>query len=309
MNNNTKGWVFLGHVILVLAALALSGEVSAQPSASTPESTAARPGDRKLVRLPDGRRVSALKTVSDDEVFRSEGFEPPPHTAAPVKDGFRAIKLEDLNPPPMAQATTDAGAILSDTVLAGLLALIPAFLVLVIIRGRQPASRARTWAGVGMALGVWNFFVPVVSSLMLSLPLGPAVTKGGIGMLLWGAIFSVVGYLWGRHLDARRTLAAGGLATASPVAPPVLHSATVSPVSQSPAPSHQSPTPNPPAPCSETPFADPYQQAGEELLSGRMAPSAWARALVEGGGIEGPVKAAYVKLRVADLEQVAVQAG
>ena len=48
--------------------------------------------------------------------------------------------------------------------------------------------------------------------------------------------------------------------------------------------------------------ADPYQQAGEEVLSGKVDAAIWARALVEGGGIEGAVKAAYVKLRVAQLE-------
>lgn len=53
--------------------------------------------------------------------------------------------------------------------------------------------------------------------------------------------------------------------------------------------------------------ADPYQQAGEELISGRVDPSTWARAIVDGGGVEGPTKAAYVKLRVADLERVAAE--
>ncbi len=54
--------------------------------------------------------------------------------------------------------------------------------------------------------------------------------------------------------------------------------------------------------------ADPYQQAGEELMSGHVDPSTWARAIVDGGGVEGPTKAAYVKLRVADLERLGAEA-
>jgi uncharacterized membrane protein YhaH (DUF805 family) len=63
-----------------------------------------------------------------------------------------------------------------------------------------------------------------------------------------------------------------------------------------------------PSPSKEATAVDPYQQAGEELISGRLDPSVWARALVEGGGVEGPTKAAYVKLRVADLERAAAKA-
>jgi uncharacterized membrane protein YhaH (DUF805 family) len=63
-----------------------------------------------------------------------------------------------------------------------------------------------------------------------------------------------------------------------------------------------------PSPSMETAAVDPYKQAGEELLGGRMDPSVWARALVESGGVEGPMKAAYVKLRVADLERAAAEA-
>jgi len=70
-------------------------------------------------------------------------------------------------------------------------------------------------------------------------------------------------------------------------------------------------TANPVAPSAqsgEPDATDPYQQAGEELMSGRMDPAVWARAVVAGGGVEGPTKAAYVKQRVAGLELAAAKA-
>jgi hypothetical protein len=76
-------------------------------------------------------------------------------------------------------------------------------------------------------------------------------------------------------------------------------------------------TPNTNAPTANTPMPstaaytpspiDPYQQAGQELLSGNLDPAIWARSLVEGAGNDGAVKAAYVKLRVAQLN-AAIQA-
>ena len=48
-------------------------------------------------------------------------------------------------------------------------------------------------------------------------------------------------------------------------------------------------------------YSDPYQQAGEELLNGTLNPAIWARSLVEGAGNDSVAKAAYVKLRVAQL--------
>ena len=54
-------------------------------------------------------------------------------------------------------------------------------------------------------------------------------------------------------------------------------------------------------------LTDPYQQAGEEVLSGNVDPAIWARSLVEGAGNESAVKAAYVKLRLAQLN-AAIQA-
>lgn len=47
---------------------------------------------------------------------------------------------------------------------------------------------------------------------------------------------------------------------------------------------------------------EPYAIAGEEVLSGKVDAALWARALVQGGGSDGPVRAAYVAARVAQLE-------
>jgi uncharacterized membrane protein YhaH (DUF805 family) len=47
---------------------------------------------------------------------------------------------------------------------------------------------------------------------------------------------------------------------------------------------------------------DPYELAGQEILTGKLDASAWARALVEGNGVDGAVRAAYVKLRVGALQ-------
>ena len=46
---------------------------------------------------------------------------------------------------------------------------------------------------------------------------------------------------------------------------------------------------------------DPYAAAAAEVRSKNMHAAIWARAMVEGGGVEGPVQAAYIKLRVAQL--------
>lgn len=51
------------------------------------------------------------------------------------------------------------------------------------------------------------------------------------------------------------------------------------------------------------PTLDPYVVAGEEVLSGNVDAGLWARALVQGGGNDGPVRAAYVAARVAELGQ------
>ncbi len=53
--------------------------------------------------------------------------------------------------------------------------------------------------------------------------------------------------------------------------------------------------------------SDPYQQSGKEVLSGNVDPAIWARSLVEGEGNESAVKAAYVKLRVAQLNAEAAR--
>jgi uncharacterized membrane protein YhaH (DUF805 family) len=47
---------------------------------------------------------------------------------------------------------------------------------------------------------------------------------------------------------------------------------------------------------------DPYKLAGQEILTGKLDASAWARALVEGNGVDGAVRAAYVKLRVGAIQ-------
>jgi hypothetical protein len=60
-------------------------------------------------------------------------------------------------------------------------------------------------------------------------------------------------------------------------------------------------TPAPSTPAYIPSNTDPYQQAGQEILSGNVDPAIWARSLVEGAGNESAVKAAYVKLRVAQL--------
>jgi hypothetical protein len=82
-------------------------------------------------------------------------------------------------------------------------------------------------------------------------------------------------------------------------------SAPYRPTDTSPSVIHVTPTPSTAA---YTPsHTDPYQQAGEEVLSGNVDPAIWARSLVEGAGNESAVKAAYVKLRVAQLN-AAIQA-
>lgn len=50
------------------------------------------------------------------------------------------------------------------------------------------------------------------------------------------------------------------------------------------------------------PRRDPYEVAGQEVVSGKVKPSVWARALVEGGNDDLSVKAHYVRLRVSELE-------
>ena len=75
-------------------------------------------------------------------------------------------------------------------------------------------------------------------------------------------------------------------------------------VTPTPTPATSTPTASTPTPSTSayTPsHTDPYQQAGEEVLSGNVDAAIWARSLLEGAGNDGAVKAAYVKLRVAQL--------
>ena len=91
------------------------------------------------------------------------------------------------------------------------------------------------------------------------------------------------------------------------------HNVPYRPTDTSPSVIHMTPTPATNTPTASTPTpstaaytpsrTDPYQQAGEEVLSGKVDPAIWARSLVEGTGNDGAVKAAYVKLRVAQLNK------
>lgn len=47
-----------------------------------------------------------------------------------------------------------------------------------------------------------------------------------------------------------------------------------------------------------------YRTAGSELLEDRCDPETWARALEEGKGDDGVTRAAYIRLRVANLQRV-----
>jgi hypothetical protein len=84
--------------------------------------------------------------------------------------------------------------------------------------------------------------------------------------------------------------------------PSVIH-VTPTPTPATSTPTATTPTPTKaPSTVTNTPsHTDPYQQAGEEILKGNLDPAIWARSLVEGAGNDGAVKAAYVKLRVAQL--------
>ena len=48
--------------------------------------------------------------------------------------------------------------------------------------------------------------------------------------------------------------------------------------------------------------ADPFEVAGTEFLNGKVVPGLWARATVEGDGDDGRTRAAYIRLRVEDLQ-------
>ena len=71
--------------------------------------------------------------------------------------------------------------------------------------------------------------------------------------------------------------------------------------SQSPIPSHL--VPRFPAQSDEPAKApDPFEIAGNEVLSGTVKAGLWARALVEGGNSESAARSAYVRLRVMELK-------
>ena len=53
--------------------------------------------------------------------------------------------------------------------------------------------------------------------------------------------------------------------------------------------------------------ADPYEAAGFEFLNGKVVPGLWARATIEGDGDEGRTRAAYITLRVENLQSEAEQ--
>jgi len=49
-------------------------------------------------------------------------------------------------------------------------------------------------------------------------------------------------------------------------------------------------------------YPDFFEMAGEELLSGKVKPSSWARALIDAGGDESLLQPAYVRFRVEELK-------
>ena len=189
-----------------------------------------------------------------------------------------------------------------------------------------------------LGLEGWPFLLGQLGAPALfttAIALGPSATSDGSGASAFFALWllsSVACFVWlltwafragetGENLFGPNPLILNASST------PVVSSPLTEPLSPPPSrPLVQTPTPPqsapitmttqpdvtappvaPPSPSMDATAVDPYQQAGEELMSGRLDPSVWARALVEGGGVEGPTKAAYVKQRVAGLERVAAE--
>lgn len=103
--------------------------------------------------------------------------------------------------------------------------------------------------------------------------------------LVWAPLFAGGAYLLAKYLK-------NGPRNAPQADVPTPSAVNNNPLTSTPAPSTPAYIPS---------NTDPYQQAGQEILSGNVDPAIWARSLVEGAGNESAVKAAYVKQRVAQL--------
>ncbi len=167
-----------------------------------------------------------------------------------------------------------------------LLGALAAALVYRLVRGSWRATsdtRQRRWLAIAL-------IVPISAgvSKLANGALWSNIQDLGMGLvylLLWVPILAGGAYLLAKYLK-------NGARNAPQAVIPTPSAVINNPPTSTPAPNTFAYTPS---------HTDPYQQAGEEVLSGNVNPAIWARSLVEGAGNESAVKAAYVKLRVAQL--------
>ncbi len=196
-------------------------------------------------------------------------------------------------------------ASLGGSVIAGLLA----FGVYALAGGSKSARKSRRFAAMWLAACIFMGLMPVFSNLLLWGHVSDSAAGKFFGGLFGAPLMAGLGYLYGAHKEnreraekrsglaepnAKRAAAASSHLNVSPAARPMEEaSGRRAPVEM----------------VSPLKSEDPFVIAGEELLSGNMDAGAWARALVEGEGIEDKVRASYVRLRLNQLSQLESSSG
>ncbi|MFZ4606418.1 MAG: tetratricopeptide repeat protein [Caulobacter sp.] len=250
-----------------------------------------RQGRYVFRKLSDGRRIYADEAYSDAELDSMYGAAPPPPAStssnfgsAPLGGG--AGPTPGLDPPPLERSGLSpeaADKAIMSGVASLLITAIAVVFGLLFFAGRRAAGApvpSKPWIYAIIWGGIPLFTMaapPLVFAVLNGQPLGPAAFKA-MGPLLWSPILGCGAYLVVALRERRRQPEPSTEAGAMPA-----------------------PTP-PPFKQEDSDAPDPFTVAGEEILSGKLEPAAWARSLLEANGDELKAKGRYVELRVAQLK-------
>ncbi len=242
-------------------------------------------------KLADGRMVYADEAYSDAELNSMYGAAPPP--PASTRSNFGSAPLgggagptPGLDPPPLGRTGLSpeaADKAIVSGVASLLITAIAVVFGLLFLAGRRAAgapapSKPWMYAIIWGGIPLFTMAAPrLVFAVLNGQPSGPAAFKA-MGALLWSPIFGCGAYLVAmlreRHRQPKPLSEAGAMP--SPTPPPFKQEASDAP--------------------------DPFTVVGEEILSGKLEPAAWARSLLEANGDELKAKGRYVELRVAQLK-------
>ena len=242
-----------------------------------------------ITGVPDGTTKAQLAAK-----LRANGYDlselasaPTPEVASPQRPGFLGSFMYDGG---IGSAIFGGG-------LVTLLGALAAALVYRLVRGSWRSAsdmRQRKWVAIALVIPIFFGVSNIANAALWSWSHPRDLELGLTFLVFWAPLFAGFSYLLAKFLKTRTD-------TAPKAVTPIATPSTIKPYAVTNAASPNSAANTPSATAYTPSHTDPYKQTGEELLSGNVDAAIWARSLVEGAGNDGAVKAAYVKLRVAQI--------